>query len=261
MEHLCRTMASALAKEFDFSSKTASAPPLASNNDTVDPEIQIKSPSNDISSVQAGPSDDTPQQYGRQSASQENAGISSLHPNNATHPQGPIPAGDTILQMFFQSLIAQRERNKTGSISQNSIKARTKSVDNDNGSDRTDDGSSGNAGDNDKDNTKAPGIAPPKQERPGSIGNSAETMSKRMAMVAAKARQGDTDSQYKLAEAYRMGTDGLSRSDKSAIDWYIKAGNQGHANAQTTMGMYYREGFSVPKNYFKAMEWNLKAAN
>ncbi|KAF9293090.1 hypothetical protein BGZ88_005792 [Linnemannia elongata] len=198
-------MASTLAKEFNISLKTASAPLQASSDDTVDLVIKTKNLNNDSSSVQAKSSDDTSQQYGRQSTN------------------------------------AQRERNNTESTSQNSTKVHTKS--------------------DDKENTKAPGIAPSKQERPGSIGSNTETMSKRMEEIAAKARQGDTDSQYKLAEAYRKGSGGLSRSDEAAIDWYIKAGNQGHGKAQIIMGEYYQEGFSVPMDYVKAMEWFLKAAN
>lgn len=205
VQHLCKTMASTLAKEFNISLKTVSAPLQASSDDTVDLVIKTKSLNNDSSSVQAKTSDDTSQQYGRQSTN------------------------------------AQRERNNIESTSQSSTKVHTES--------------------DDKENTKAPGIAPSKQERPGSIGSSTETMSKRMAEIAAKARQGDAESQYQLAEAYKTGSDGLSCSDEAAIDWYIKAGNQGHGEAQIRMGMYYKEGFSVPKDYVKAMEWWLKAAN
>lgn len=108
--------------------------------------------------------------------------------------------------------MAQMERINTGSACQNSTKIHTES-NNGNGSDRSDDSRLVHAGDSDKDNTKAPDIALPKQEYQGSIGSSTETMSPWMA-IAAKARQGDVDSQYKLAEAYKMGTNGLSRSDE-----------------------------------------------
>lgn len=260
VQHLCKTMTSTLAKEFDFSPKTVSAPLQASNNDIVDPELQTKSPSNNIGSVQTGPSDDTPQEYGRQSASQENVGISALRPTNAARPQVPTSGGST-LSGFSRSGIIGGERNNTGSTSQNSIKVHPESDDNNNDSDWTDDSSSEHAGDDAKDNIKAPGIAPSKQERPGLIGSSTETMSERAAEVAARAKQGDIDAQYNLAEAYERGLHGLSHSDESAIVWYIKAGNQGHVEAQRTMGRYYYEGFSVPKDYVKAMEWYLKAAN
>ncbi|KAF8928216.1 hypothetical protein BGZ58_009806, partial [Dissophora ornata] len=43
--------------------------------------------------------------------------------------------------------------------------------------------------------------------------------------------------------------------------WYLKAANQGEANAQYNLGFMYRNGKGVPQDYSKAMEWYLKAAN
>ncbi|KAK3842082.1 MAG: hypothetical protein J3R72DRAFT_523840 [Linnemannia gamsii] len=83
---------------------------------------------------------------------------------------------------------------------------------------------------------------------------------KRMRNFAVKAKEGDIESQNSLANFYKYGLEGVSRNDKLAMEWYSKAAEQGHAEAQFRMGGYYSEGFAVPKDYAKAMEWFLKSA-
>jgi TPR repeat protein len=66
--------------------------------------------------------------------------------------------------------------------------------------------------------------------------------------------------QYKLAKAYENDHEGLTRSDESAMELYLKAANQDHAEAQVRMANYYREGFSDHKDHTNAFEWYMKAA-
>ena len=45
-----------------------------------------------------------------------------------------------------------------------------------------------------------------------------------------------------------------------AFRWFLKAAEQGYADAQNVVGMYYLVGTSVDKDYQKAREWLQKAA-
>lgn len=45
-----------------------------------------------------------------------------------------------------------------------------------------------------------------------------------------------------------------------AMEWYLTAANQGHAQAQVMLGWYYKNGYGVEANTDKALEWYLKAA-
>ena len=44
------------------------------------------------------------------------------------------------------------------------------------------------------------------------------------------------------------------------MEWYRKAAKQGHASAQTNLGVMYQLGRGVEKNEQKAAEWYIKAA-
>ncbi|KAF8931133.1 hypothetical protein BGZ47_000230 [Haplosporangium gracile] len=81
-----------------------------------------------------------------------------------------------------------------------------------------------------------------------------------LARTLTKAKEGSVNSQVALAEAYRDGTDGLSRNDEAAFAWYTEAATRGHAAAQVMVGDYYNEGFAVKKDFAKALEWYLRAA-
>ena len=47
---------------------------------------------------------------------------------------------------------------------------------------------------------------------------------------------------------------------KKAIEWYEKAAEQGHAEAQYNLGNMYHQGDGVDVNYKKAIELYKKAA-
>ncbi|KAK5799071.1 hypothetical protein F5H01DRAFT_384784 [Linnemannia elongata] len=77
-----------------------------------------------------------------------------------------------------------------------------------------------------------------------------------------KAQQGDFRSQFRLAIAYKNGSNGLFQSDESAMGWFLKAAEQGHAGAECELGLLYEAGQGgVEKDDVAAVEWYRKAAN
>jgi TPR repeat protein len=75
----------------------------------------------------------------------------------------------------------------------------------------------------------------------------------------AGAKQGDADSQYKLAVCYDTG-DGIDEDDAEAVKWFTAAAEQGHAESQYNLAICYEEGEGVPRNDDLAFQWYKKAA-
>jgi hypothetical protein len=48
--------------------------------------------------------------------------------------------------------------------------------------------------------------------------------------------------------------------DAEAVNWYRKAAEQGHAQAQFNLGRRYRDGETLPQNAAEAVKWYRKAA-
>ncbi len=57
---------------------------------------------------------------------------------------------------------------------------------------------------------------------------------------------------------YATGT-GVPQDYTIAIEWWLKAANQGDAEAQNNLGYSYANGFGVPKDTNIARQWYLKA--
>ncbi|KAF9082302.1 hypothetical protein BGX23_012598 [Mortierella sp. AD031] len=75
------------------------------------------------------------------------------------------------------------------------------------------------------------------------------------------ARTGDVASQIKLGSLYRDGQ-GVAQNYAMALEWYLRAANQGSASAQDHIGyLYHVGGPDFPKDYMLAMFWYMKAAN
>jgi TPR repeat protein len=90
-----------------------------------------------------------------------------------------------------------------------------------------------------------------------------------------KAEAGDVSAMVELGHAYEDGRSWRSGSggkfggiaieetfvefDKAA-EWYRKAAEQGHAEAQVRLGLLYKKGTGVQKDLAKALEWFEKAA-
>ncbi len=77
--------------------------------------------------------------------------------------------------------------------------------------------------------------------------------------LLAKAREGDSESQYCLAYCYQMG-EVVSKNMDEAIRWYTLAAMQGHMAAQYNLGVIYMDGKGVPRDYEQAYTWALLAA-
>ena len=55
---------------------------------------------------------------------------------------------------------------------------------------------------------------------------------------------------------------GVPQDDKQAVKWWRLAADQGHADAQTNLGVMYAQGRGVPQDDVQAHMWsNLAAAN
>lgn len=73
------------------------------------------------------------------------------------------------------------------------------------------------------------------------------------------AEQGHVEAQKILGVMYSTGLY-IPRDDQKAIAWYEKAAEQGDAFAQTSLGMIHESGWGVPKNDAVALQWYRKAA-
>jgi TPR repeat protein len=76
-----------------------------------------------------------------------------------------------------------------------------------------------------------------------------------------KANKGDADAQFNLAFLYQRGV-GIPQDTRYAIYWYKKAAEQGHANAQYSLGSMYRYSYDTecPRDYEQSVYWYTKAA-
>jgi TPR repeat protein len=67
------------------------------------------------------------------------------------------------------------------------------------------------------------------------------------------------ESFYAVAMLYWQGQ-GVPRDFYKAYEWLLKAANMNHAGAQAKLGYLYTDGIAVPQNHDKAFEWYRKAA-
>jgi uncharacterized protein len=70
-----------------------------------------------------------------------------------------------------------------------------------------------------------------------------------------KAKSGDAESQFRLANAYDSGR-GAPRDGKEAMRWYMAAAEQGHAESQNSVG----SGLQAEKHFAEALTWYQKAS-
>lgn len=79
-----------------------------------------------------------------------------------------------------------------------------------------------------------------------------------------KAEAGDAEAQFQLAGIYNCTTESgqpSSQYDESkSSKWYLKAAEQGHADAQYAIGQAYSDGKGVEKDAEKGFQWYMKAA-
>ncbi len=69
-----------------------------------------------------------------------------------------------------------------------------------------------------------------------------------------KAKSGDPDAQYNLAEDYKNGT-GVQEDMKEALKWYHHSAMQGDTDAQFALGFVYRGGGGIEMNKVLSYMW------
>jgi len=79
--------------------------------------------------------------------------------------------------------------------------------------------------------------------------------------LKAKADSGDAEAQFALGLMYDLGID-VPKNYAESGKWYLKAANQGLAEAQFKLGVrYFEYGKTAKENYTTAFTWFYKAAN
>jgi TPR repeat protein len=106
------------------------------------------------------------------------------------------------------------------------------------------------------------------------------TTSMNLMQTMVSANQGNADAQFALGDRYRNG-DGVNRDCQEAMDWYLKAAEKNHAQAQFNIGVLHlqdpmfeklichdlvkdvtlQDYGDIPKDEDKALHWFLKAAS
>lgn len=74
-----------------------------------------------------------------------------------------------------------------------------------------------------------------------------------------RAKSGDANAQFAVAEAYRTGN-GVSEDANEALRWYQAAAQQGLASAQNDLGTMYLNGVGIESHPAEAAYWYRKAA-
>ncbi len=80
--------------------------------------------------------------------------------------------------------------------------------------------------------------------------------------LVSKAMAGAAEEQTKLGEIYEYGQ-GVEKNQKSAVKWYMKAADQGNAEALNKLGEAYSDPFSwtdIPQSDELALKWFKRAA-
>ena len=79
------------------------------------------------------------------------------------------------------------------------------------------------------------------------------------AELVKKAEAGDAMAQSSLGMYYAIGI-GVTRDEKEAVKWWMKAAEQGEAMSQFSLGNCYAGGIVVTKDTKEAVKWYTKSA-
>ena len=63
-----------------------------------------------------------------------------------------------------------------------------------------------------------------------------------------------------MSEAVPERGEGVPQDDAEAVNWHLKAAEQGRALAQVSLGEMYKRGNGVPQDYVEAVAWYRRAA-
>ena len=69
------------------------------------------------------------------------------------------------------------------------------------------------------------------------------------------ARRGSAKAQYVVATMYRFAQYGLAKDISRAVEWYLKAADQGMPTAQLALGKLLMEGKGVMRDDAAALQW------
>lgn len=69
------------------------------------------------------------------------------------------------------------------------------------------------------------------------------------------AHDNDPEAQFELGKIYTQGGYGLPANPQSAFEWYKKSADQGHQQAQITVGYFYQTGEIVAKDLHEAIRY------
>lgn len=72
---------------------------------------------------------------------------------------------------------------------------------------------------------------------------------------------GYAEDQFILGNHYFTGASGFQQDYVEAIEWYLRAANQGYAKAQFALGYCYEYGDGVDQNQAEALYWYCAAFN
>lgn len=73
--------------------------------------------------------------------------------------------------------------------------------------------------------------------------------------IAERALRGSAEAQFVLGCMYEYGDDGLGPDFKTAMEWYLKAAEQGQADAQRALARGYYFGYGAEQDYGRALYW------
>ena len=82
----------------------------------------------------------------------------------------------------------------------------------------------------------------------------ADKEKERFEKTKALAEKGDLIAQYNLGVIYRDG-EGVLKDFKEAVKWFRKGAEQGYDNAQVNLGAMYANGNGVPQDNLTAYAW------
>jgi hypothetical protein len=74
------------------------------------------------------------------------------------------------------------------------------------------------------------------------------------------AEQGDANAQHNLANRFESGQ-GVPQNYAEAVKWYRKAANQKHPMAQANLGVMYERGHGVRQDFVQAEMWFILSAS
>ena len=97
------------------------------------------------------------------------------------------------------------------------------------------------------------------EEKPAQPSASDLTTPSHFEETKAKAEAGDAFAQNSLGLMYRNGI-GVKKDYAKALEWHRKSAAQNNHYGQNSLGLMYRKGIGVKKDYAKALEWYRKSA-